>query len=222
MADLDQATLDSPELQQQAARELRRQQFAELKTGRLPTAKATTEENTFGRPEYVKQADRQARLQGLRSARKTIERVGSTTPGEELQAQLSSVALQAYTRLWQQGHELVEGLAFQFFMVGAFLVAPIADLMFGARLLIGKAMNGGFQIEFQGISVPAVPDISAVESAYRGGKLIFISLIGLLEWAIIVVTIQIVTHPTDAIKLGFQAIVQALGLAGSTTPSSGQ
>ncbi len=148
--------------------------------------------------------ERTARLNALRSARKKSQALDS--PLAQAQAQVNTAALQAYTQLWQRAHEIVEGWAFLFFMVGALLVAPLAMGMFLVRWIVGNGLEQLVKIEWRGFSVPLVPKMSPIEFAYRGAKNLFISFFFLLEWGILYVAFKIVTDPLFLANLSFKAL----------------
>lgn len=135
------------------------------------------------------------------TARSQTER---TNVEGSIENQLQQKLVQAYTVLWQRAHEIVEALSFQFFMLGALLMAPAATAMFLFRWLAGNGLHGMWTLDFRGISVPAVPPMSATEFVYRGGKNIIIAIVFLVEWAIIIFVYKLLTDRTFAANLGFQ------------------
>lgn len=193
MADLDQAVLDNPAAQAAAASELRRQQFEQLRVEKLKAGSAV---------------ERSARARALQAARQKIISAGAASLSADAQSEISSVALQAWRTLWQQAHEIIEGLAFQFFLLGALLAGPLAALFLGLRYFLGNVLHGWIQIRRAGVEVPLVPPMTIVEQTYRGAKVSFILLISAVEWLIIIVAIAILVKPTLAVQLGLQALSQ--------------
>ncbi len=159
-------------------------------------------------------AERFVRLQSLRAARKNTAKVN---PAEAaISKEISDEATKVYTLLWQRGHELIEALAFQFFMLAALIVGPISVGAFLIRFFVGNAFNGGTQIQFREVSVPLVPPMSPTEIIYRGSKNGLIGIVFLLEWTIIIVIIYVAQHPDVALKLGFAALADAFAKAIAT------
>lgn len=179
MSDLDQAVLENPQAEQEAAQQLRRERVQSQKRQQTKTFKKNLPGALRALPDSVAEIARQ-------EAEKAIN--------------------EAYKFAWQRAHEFVEALAFQFFFLGALLAGPAVAALLLVRFFVGNLFQGGFTIRFQGINVRAVPAMTTTEMVYRGGKDAFIILLSVIEWAIIIVIITAVLDPSYALQLGLQAL----------------
>lgn len=154
-------------------------------------------EAEFARIERQQRVNNQQQARSV-AARSTANR--TTLPGlEDAQADLVK---EARLFAWQRAHEIIEGLAFQFFFLGALLAAPLADGLFVIRYFGGNVFNGGSDQGEEASSIWNIPSISNTELIYRGWKLILINLLSGLEWLILILIVKLVTDPKFATSIG--------------------
>jgi len=146
--------------------------------------------------------DRQQRVAANKYQRTVARQAQTNVTPNPLAEELQSDERKAWTSIWQKAHEIVEGIAFQFFLVGALLGGPLAGGLFLVRFFVGNGLHGGFEIERGDISLPAVPPMSTTELIYRSAKVGFIVLLSGLEWVILILLFRITTDPGFAAKLG--------------------
>lgn len=85
-------------------------------------------------------------------------------------AQASVVVNKAYTSLWGRGQDILEQLAFSFFL------APIISFIYLIRLFVGNLQHGGFTISYRTFMVQAIPGLKIYEIRRHATAIIFLLL----------------------------------------------
>lgn len=124
----------------------------------------------------------------------------------EVATNASAVARQAYARVWQLAEEGVQDFALSF-MDLMLISGPAAVAMFVTRLIGGNLFGGSGTISFREVTVPRIPGYSsALEGAYKGGKVLFIGLVTGLLYSIIILLVVMISNPGLLVQIGLCSI----------------
>ncbi len=215
--------------------DLRRERLETLRRGRLtPSSEFSDMRQSIPGMNGTRGSglERQSRLGAVRQGRQAArdpEAARQALPGPIRRFVPASVANVAADEVeknilrlqragWQRAHEVVEGLAFAFFWLAALVMGPIALALYGIRFFVGNVFKGGFSIQIQGVSVRAVPSMEIVELVYRTARVLFITILSAVLWALLILIIYFITHPLEAVGTAFQSLVEAFTASLNTTP----
>jgi len=137
----------------------------------------------------------------LQRARNGARRLQSNpmAKADEVLAKASVAANTAYTSLWDRGQDILEQLAFSFFL------APIISFIYLLRLFVGTFQNGGFTISYRTFMLKAIPGLKIYQVRRHTTAIAFIFLF-LIQLTIVIVFIQAANDKVLMAKLQLCAI----------------
>lgn len=225
----------------QLSRQLAREKLNDRQFGRRLGAKQDSYESSLGRdgiststiddgsaegndnasqPDDVRgdasgQAARFGQLRAQRTARR--ENTDGAQKAIATEQSASSVARQAYTRVWQLAEEGVQDFALSFLDL-MLISGPAAVVMFIVRFVGGNLMGGSGTIRFREVSVPRIPGYpDAMTGIYNFGKVALVGFLSLLIYGVLAIIIVFIAKPELILQMGFcsffSGLTKILGVA---------